>query len=187
MSAGAASDWPWPAPDDDGGARHLAAGLALPGVPLPATDGRTLSLAQLTGRWVIFIYPWTGRPGRPNPPLWDDIPGAHGSTPEAEGFRDRHETFRTMGFEVLGISGQSTADQREFAERMRLPFPLLSDADGALRQALGLPTFETGGVVYLRRLTIVARDGAVERVVYPVHPPHTHAADLLAGWQAVRQ
>lgn len=175
------ADWPWPAPDDDGGARHLAPGLPLPDVPLPATDGASVSLAGLPGRWVVFFYPWTGRPGLPNPPQWDDIRGAHGSTPEAEGFRDHYETFQSLGFGVLGVSGQTTADQQEFAERMRLPFPLLSDAAGALRQALGMPAFETGGVTYLRRLTLVIGGGAIERVVYPVHPPHTHAGDLLSA------
>jgi peroxiredoxin len=63
---------------------------------------------------------------------------------------------------------------------MRLPFPLLSDAGGRLRSALGLPVFETGGVTYLKRLTLASRDGAIARIVYPVHPPHTHAKDLLA-------
>lgn len=175
------ASWPYPAPADDGAARHLIAGLPLPDVGLPATGGASLSLARLSGRRVVFVYPWTGRPGLPNPPRWDDIPGAHGSTPEAEGFRDAHDSFRAAALDVLGISGQSTADQQEFAARVRLPFPLLSDAAGALRAALALPTFETGGVIYLKRLTLVLQDGAIERVVYPVHPPHTHARDLLAA------
>lgn len=173
--------WPYPAPEDDGGARHLMPGLKIPDVPLPATDGRYVSLPTLAGVWVIFIYPWTGRQGLPNPPDWDDIRGAHGSTPEAEGFRDHYDAYRSMGVDVLGISGQETADQQEFAARIRVPFPLLSDAEGILRRSLKLPAFETGGVTYLKRLTLVLRDGGIERVVYPVHPPHTHAGDLLAA------
>lgn len=172
--------WPYPAPEDDGAARHLVAGLEFPDIPLLATSGTSISLRQLAGRWVVFIYPWTGRPGLPNPPRWDGIAGAHGSTPEAEGFRDHYDAYRGMGFDVLGLSGQRTADQQEFAERMRLPFALLSDAEGTLRQALRLPAFETGGVIYLKRLTLVIRDGGIERATYPVHPPHTHAGDLLA-------
>lgn len=171
--------WPYPAPVEDNAAAHLVPGLVLPDVSLPATSGEAVSLANLPGRWVVFIYPWTGRPGLPNPPDWDHIPGAHGSTPEAEGFRDDHEAYHAAGFGILGVSGQATADQQEFAARLALPFPLLSDASGALRDALRLPTFETGGVVYLKRLTLVVRDGAIERVDYPVHPPHTHARDLL--------
>ncbi|WP_295555538.1 peroxiredoxin [uncultured Hyphomicrobium sp.] len=172
--------WPYPAPDDDGRARHLLPGRELPDLALPATDGRDLSLTALNGRWIVFIYPWTGRPGLPNPPHWDDIRGAHGSTPEAEGFRDAYASFRAAGFDVLGLSGQTAADQQEFADRVRLSFPLLSDLEGKLRVALSLPTFETGGVTYLKRLTLVIRDGHIDRVVYPVHPPHTHAQDLLA-------
>jgi peroxiredoxin len=174
------ANWPYPAPDDDGAARHLKPGLAAPDILLPATVGDPVSLARLDGGNVIFLYPWTGRPGLPNPPNWDDIAGAHGSTPEAEGFRDLHERLRMSGYGVLGVSGQTTEDQKEFAERLRIPFPLLSDAEGRLRKALSLPVFETGGSVYLKRLTLVLRDGKIERTIYPVHPPHTHAADLLA-------
>ena len=172
--------WPYPAPVDDGAASHLVSGFALPDIALSATSGGVISLAQLPGRWVVFVYPWTGRTGLSNPPDWDHISGAHGSTPEAEGFRDHHERYRAAGVGVLGISGQSPADQQEFAARMALPFPLLSDASGALRDALRLPSFETGGVTYLKRLTLIARDGRIERAIYPVHPPHTHAVDLLA-------
>jgi peroxiredoxin len=171
--------WPYPAPEDDGGARHLVPGFELPDTPLVTTDGRSISLARLDGYWVVFIYPWTGKPGLPNPPNWDDIPGAHGSTPEAEGFRDTFEDFRYMGFGILGVSGQTSADQQEFAARIGLPFPLLSDAAGALRDALRLPTFETGSARYLKRMTLILRDGRIERTIYPVHPPHTHARDLL--------
>jgi peroxiredoxin len=175
------SDWPYPAPDNDGGARHLVPGLKLPDIALPSTAGGNVSLARLAGRWVVFAYPWTGRPGLPNPPQWDHIKGAHGSTPEAEGFGDAYESFRSEGLDVLGMSGQTTADQQEFAARMRLPFAILSDNAGALRQALRLPTFETGGVVFLKRLTLIVHDGQIERTIYPVHPPHTHARELLAA------
>ena len=172
--------WPHPAPESDGAADHLVPGLALPDVALPATDGTEFSLRKLSGRWIVFVYPYTGRPGRADPPNWDNIKGAHGSTPEAEGFRDAYDAYRAMGFDVLGVSGQPTGDQREFAERMKLPFVLLSDAAGALRTALALPAFETGGETFLKRLTMITRDGVIERVVYPVHPPHTHARDLLS-------
>jgi peroxiredoxin len=175
------SNWPYPAPEDDGGADHLLPGFRAPDLALPATVGDPVSLARLDGAWVVFVYPWTGRPGLANPPHWDDIPGAHGSTPEAEGFRDHYATFRDLELGVLGLSGQTTEDQRELAERVRIPFPLLSDAEGRLRAALRLPAFEIGDVVYLKRLTLVLRDGAIERVFYPVHPPHTHAGDLLAA------
>jgi peroxiredoxin len=173
------TNWPYPAPEGDGGANHLLPGLVLPRITLPATRGGEVDLSTHTGRAVIFVYPWTGRLGLPNPPAWDDIPGAHGSTPEAEGFRDLYSEFRDRGVEIFGLSGQDTAHQHEFATRMRLPFALLSDAESRFRNALRLPTFETGGVTYLKRLTLILGNSVIERTIYPVHPPHTHAAEVL--------
>ena len=172
--------WPWPTPENDGAARHLTRGIQLPDIPLPATSGTSISLRRLAGSAVVFCYPWTGRPGLPNPPGWDTIPGAHGSTPEAEDFRNLHSAFTDIAVAVYGLSGQSTEDQLEFAQRLGLPFDLLSDAGLRLRDALGLPTFEAGGLTYLKRLTLVIRDGRLERALYPVHPPHAHAREVLA-------
>lgn len=172
-------DWPYPEPPDDGGAMHLLPGRRLPSIALPSTVGAALDVSGLKGGAVLFIYPWTGRPGVENPPDWDRIAGAHGSTPEAQGFEALRDQFTRAGFSIFGLSGQSNADQREFSLRSGLSYPLLSDADGRLRDALGLPTFETGGVLYLRRLTLLLRDGVILRALYPVHPPHTHAADVL--------
>ncbi len=157
---------------------HLVPGLVLPPLALPATDGSNVVLAALGGRSIVAIYPWTGRPGLPNPPHWDDIPGAHGSTPELEGFRDHHAAFAELGLRLFGLSGQTTDYQREMASRLRLPFLILSDADGAFAAALRLPSFATGGTNYLKRLTLVLRDGAIEAVHYPVPDPAAHAAEI---------
>lgn len=176
----APSAWPWPAPVADGGADHLVAGTALPDIALAATSGDKLNLARMQSRAVLVVYPWTGRAGLANPPDWDTIPGAHGSTPELEGFRDLAAEYRRLGFELLALSGQDTAHQRELAERLRLPFPILDDAGLTWSSALRLPTFATGGIAYLKRITLIIADGRIERVVYPVHPPDTHARDLIA-------
>jgi peroxiredoxin len=155
----------------------------LPRVALPATTGGDVDLGAVTGVLVLFVYPWTGRPDLPNPPHWDDIPGAHGSTPEAEGFAALADRFAARGARVVGLSTQDRAHQSELAARLRLPYPLVSDADWRLADALSLPRFSTGGVPYLKRLTMVAADGRLLRTFYPVHPPHTHAAELLS-WLA---
>jgi peroxiredoxin len=171
--------WPYPAPEDDGGTRHLMTGLALPGVTLDTTDGAQNDLWRLRGTTVIFVYPWTGRPGSPNPPDWDSIPGAHGSTPEAEGFRDLHAKFTAQGTTVYGLSVQDSDYQRELARRLRLPYSLLSDHSLEFADALSLPRFSTGGITYLKRLTIVAHACRIAKVFYPVHPPDLHAAEVL--------
>lgn len=168
------------APSDDGGARHLVPGLAMPDIALPSTAGGSVTLAQLPGWAIVFVYPWSGRPGVENPPGWDDIPGAHGSTPEAEGFRNLHRAFVEHGAAVLGLSGQDTAWQRELITRLNLPYAILSDEDFSFQRALRLPTFETGGVTYLARLTLAIRDGRLVRAFYPVHPPNVHPRALLA-------
>jgi peroxiredoxin len=174
MSAG------MPVVEDDGGAGHLKRGQRLPGLDLPTTAGRLVNFARLAGLAVVYCYPWTGRPGLPDPPGWDDIPGAHGSTPEAEGFRNLHAGFCQVGTHVFGLSTQPTAYQREFAERLALPFEIVSDAHFAFQRALALPTFATGGVTYLKRLTLAIRDGRIERIYYPVPAPAAHAREVCA-------
>lgn len=166
-------------PKDDGAARHIIAGTRLPDVALTATHGAPVNLARYQERAIVFVYPWTGTPGKSNPPKWDKIPGAHGSTPEAEGFRDSYGGFQLKGYEIFGISGQSPKEQEAFATRMGLPFQLLSDEDFAFADALDLPRFKAGKTTYLKRLTLVVRDGVIYRVIYPVHPPETHAQELL--------
>lgn len=172
-----------PAPADDGAARHLA-GMRVPSLALDATDGSQVNLAQLRGRTVVYAYPRTGQPGQPLPTGWDAIPGARGCTPQSCGFRDHFADLQARGVaQVFGLSTQDTAYQREAAERLRLPFALLSDAELRLAETLGLPTFEVDGMRLLRRLTLIIDDGAIAHVFYPVFPPDRSAAEVLA-WLA---
>lgn len=165
---------------DDGAVRHIIAGTRLPDIAMPATFDAPVNLARYQERAVVFVYPYTGTPGQPNPRGWDDIPGAHGSTPEAEGFRDQYAAFQVKGYEVYGVSGQATAEQKDFAMRTGLPFQLLSDATFGFADALKLPRFETDGKSYLTRLTLIIRNGVIYRVIYPVTFPATHASEIVA-------
>ena len=130
-------DWSQlPRPEDDGAAAHLT-GLALERVSLPATDGSNVDLGALKGEVVLYIYPTTGRPDTPLPDGWDGIPGARGCTPQSCAFRDHYAELKTLGVDHLfGLSTQTTDYQTEAAERMHLPFPLLSDANLAFTSAL---------------------------------------------------
>jgi peroxiredoxin len=148
---------------------------------LPATSGSAVDLAALGGRSVVFAYPRTGRSGEPPlTPDWDAIPGARGCNREACAFRDLRASFAALGARVFGLSTQPTSDQRDAVEQMHLPFALLSDSELRLAAALRLPTFDVAGVTLLKRLTMVLRDGVVERVFYPVFPPDRAADDVLA-------
>jgi peroxiredoxin len=170
-----------PIPPDDGAADHLG-GAQLPPVGLAASGGGFVDLA-FAGRetLVLYVYPATGVPGRPLPAGWDRVPGARGCTPQSCAFRDHARELADLGASVMGLSGQTTAEQREFAEREHIPYPLLSDSEFALATALGLPTFQLSGFRYYRRLTFVARAGRIEKVFYPVFPPQQNAAEV-AGW-----
>lgn len=167
-------------PVDDGAAAHLA-GRTLPELVLPASDGSDVNLGRQRGWWVLYCYTLTGRPGTPLPPAWDSTPGAHGSTPQSEAFRDCHADFVALGVPVFGLSTQPTAWQREAAARLQLPFLLLSDTGLRLKAALGLPVFQAGGAQWFyKRLTLVVHDDRIARVFYPVHPPADNAAGVLA-------
>ncbi|MEM7192660.1 MAG: peroxiredoxin [Pseudomonadota bacterium] len=158
---------------------HLIPGFSLPEISLPATDGSYICLATLSGRSIVAIYPWTGRPGHPNPPGWDDIPGAHGSTPELIGLQDHLRQISKTGTRLYGLSGQATDYLREMALRLGLQFPILSDADGTFRSALHLPVFAAGADTYLKRLTFVVLAGRIEHVFYPVDDPAQHATEIV--------
>ncbi|GAB3044001.1 hypothetical protein GCM10027052_27750 [Parafrigoribacterium mesophilum] len=174
-----------PVPQDDGAADHLA-GFPAPQVSLPSTAGESVALDDLgPGRTVLFVYPMTGRPGATLPEGWDAIPGARGCTSEACDFADQHAELIDAGASaVFGISARDIDYQHEAADRLRLPYALLSDADLQLAKHPGLPTFEAGGLTLFKRLTLVVRDGVIEHVFYPVFPPNEHAAQVLAWLRA---
>ncbi len=168
-----------PVPVDDGACRHLL-GLKMPSIALPATDGRTIDLGALSAaRTVIYVYPRTGVPGQPLPTGWDAIPGARGCTPQSCAFRDHHAELTALGAEVYGLSTQSPDYQKEMAERLHLPFPVLSDARFALCTALRLPTFEVDGMRLIKRLTLIVADNRIEAVFYPIFPPDRNAGDVI--------
>ena len=176
-----AVDWSkLPAPSDDGACSHLT-GIQVPSLARPSTSGTDIDLAELRGRVVLYVYPMTGLPNVALPDGWDGIPGARGCTPQSCAFRDHFSDLVAAGAgHVFGLSSQDTAYQREAAERLQLPFPLLSDWNLALTQALGLPVFEVEGRTLLKRLALVIDEGHITKVFYPVFPPDRNAADVLA-------
>lgn len=167
-----------PVPEDDGACDHLT-GRALHALALPSTGGGTLDLATRPGRTVIYCFPMAGRPDVALPEGWNDIPGARGCTPQSLAFRDQFDDIRALHADVVGISTQSPEDQREIAERLNLPFPLLSDSGHRFAKSLDLPTFEVEGSVLIRRLTLIVTEGIVDHVFYPVFPPDKAAEEVI--------
>jgi peroxiredoxin len=175
-----APDWSSiPVPVDDGATGHLQ-GARVASVPLPATSGQAVDLSALRGRTLVYAYPRTGRPGIENPDGWDMIPGARGCTPQTCSFRDHFAELKGLGVNHLfGLSTQDPEYHREAAERLHLPFAILSDERLRLTRAMKLPTFETSGMTLLKRFTLVIDDGAVTHVFYPVFPPDRSASDVI--------
>lgn len=175
-----------PVPTDDGAADHLP-GRPVPDLSFDASDGSQVDLGgPRPGRTVVYLYPMTGRPGVELPEGWDLIPGARGCTPESCGFRDHHAELREAGAErVFGMSSQDPGYQAEAVSRLGLPFPMLSDPGFALADALDLPTFSAADHDRLySRLTLIIRDGTIEKAFYPVFPPNEHAGEVLAWLRA---
>ena len=169
-----------PVPVDDGGCKHLL-GQTLPSIALSSTQGRHVDLSAISGRIVIYCYPMTGQPSIPLPNGWDKIPGARGCTPQSCAFRDHHQELDELKTQVFGLSTQSTEYQVEAAERLHLPFELLSDFDLRFTKMLKLPMFEIEGMQLIKRVTLIAEDWKVIKVFYPVFPPDRNA-DEVVDW-----
>lgn len=142
-----------------------------------------VNLKRRVGQCVLFVYPYTGRPGYLDPDGWDDIAGAHGSTPQALAYSKLYSEFSRLNVAVFGLSFQDTAWQRECVERHHLPFSLLSDSRAEFASRWFLRTFMAGGRAFLRRRTLVINDGFVVLDRTRVDPPQQDAAQVLAWLQ----
>ena len=107
--------------------------------------------------------------------------GARGCTPQSCGFRDHFAELKALGVaHVFGLSTQDTAYQQEVADRLHLPFPILSDAALDFATSLHLPLFMTAGMTLLARMAVIIDDGTIVKVFYPVFPPDKSAAEVVA-------
>ncbi|MEL7034208.1 MAG: peroxiredoxin [Cyanobacteria bacterium J06592_8] len=167
-----------PIPEDDGACDHLQ-GKRLPSVVLFSTQGRSVDLSSLRELVVIYCYPMTGKPDLPLPDGWDQIPGARGCTPQSCAFRDHSQELNDLGARVFGLSTQNTEDQLEAAQRLHLPFELLSDCHFQFTEALKLPTFEVERMRLLKRMTLIVKAGEIIKVFYPVFPPDQNAEQVI--------
>jgi peroxiredoxin len=167
-----------PVPIDDGACDHLV-GQSLPAITLISTAGRQVNLSELEGRVVLYCYPFSGRPGVALPEGWNEIPGARGCTPQSCAFRDHYQEILSLGAQVFGLSTQHTDYQKELAERIHLPFEILSDSGLEFANQLSLPTFEVDLMTLIKRLTLIVNDGKIEKVFYPVFPPDKNAGDVI--------
>lgn len=167
-----------PVPVDDSACAHMT-GQRIPSIPLVATSGETVTLGTQPGVVVAYFYPMIGRPDSQPLEGWNEIPGARGGTPQSCAFRDYHAELKNFAANLFGVSAQPLDDQQEAKIRLQLPFELLNDSRLALTTAMRLPTFVFQNSYLIKRLTIIAIDGIIQKVFYPVFPPNRNAEDVL--------
>lgn len=168
-----------PIPLDDGACRHLIEQL-IPNIALKSTNNDLINTSKIKGWVVIYCYPKTGHPDKQLPEGWDSIPGARGCTPQSCAYRDHFQTLTQLNTQVFGLSTQDTEYQKEAADRLHLPYPLLSDFELKFSDSLALPTFEFNGTRLNKRVTLIAYNGVIKHYFYPVFPPDQNATEVIS-------
>ena len=133
----------------------LEVGTKAPGFTLPDAEGNLVSLADFAGkRVVLYFYPRDNTPG---------------CTRQACAYAGAYEEFKRMNAAVIGISKDSAASHKKFAEKHGLPFILLSEKKNYSKVSMGV----------VRSTFVISEDGVIERVM-PKVKPDTNAAEVLA-------
>jgi len=84
-----------------------------------------------------------------------------------------------LGSEVIGLSVQTTNYQKEMADRLHLPFLVVSDANYEFQKAMNMPTFVAAKMTLLKRVTLICEDGVIKAVHYPVFPSDSDPAWVI--------
>ncbi len=150
--------------------KSVKVGQLAPDFTLAAAGGGTVSLSDFRKREVVlFFYPKDNTPG---------------CTAEACSFRDSFEAFRDAGAEVIGISSDTPESHRRFADRFHLPFLLVSDIDGKVREQYGVP--RSFGLIPGRVTYVIDREGVVRHIFSSQFQPARHVAEALSVLKTLR-
>ncbi len=156
-----------------------------PNISLPNQDGNLLNLHRLdTFRMILYFYPMTGRPDRPLPKNWNNIPGAKGCTIETCLFRDKYDEIITLNAVPIGISTQDVDDNKEMTRRLKIPFDVLSDEKLELGKVLNIPTFSVDSKIFLKRITLIIEKKIIKKVFYPINDINKHIEEVLKWLKA---
>ena len=122
----------------------LKPGEIAPDIAGEAASGETVRLSNQRGSIaVVYFYPK------------DDTPGC---TTEACAFRDSFDRYEKVGIKIFGVSGDDRESHREFRAEYQLPFILVTDTNGAIMDAYGVPSF----LGFASRVTfLIGSDGRV--------------------------
>lgn len=145
-------------------------GQAAPAFRLQDQNGAWLALDDFKGKWVaLYFYPKADTPG---------------CTKEACEFRDNIFAFEAIGATILGVSIDAIKDQKKFAEKYHLPFPLLADTDGKTAEAYGVMTNLGIMKIAKRQSFLIGPDGKIAKH-YDKVDPTAHSKEVLADLKAL--
>ena len=151
-------------------AAQPAAGQIAPDFRLQDQNGNWRTLDEFKGKWVaLYFYPKADTPG---------------CTKEACEFRDNIFAFEEIGATILGVSIDAIKDQKKFAEKYSLPFPLLADIDGKTAEAYGV--MNNLGIMKIakRQSFLIGPDGKIAKHSDKVDPT-AHSKEVLADLKAL--
>jgi thioredoxin-dependent peroxiredoxin len=151
----------------------LSVGSPFPTFSLPNQDGKTVTLNDFAGKWiVVYVYPK------------DDTPGC---TIQGKSFTATRADFQAAGIEVVGVSQDDVASHKNFCNKFGFTIDLLADTNATLLHAAGVGQSEYKGTMYWNRTSFVIDPNGLLRKVYENVKPEGHEQTLLAdikGMQA---
>lgn len=154
-----------PVPDDL--EKMLVEGTPAPDVTAVDPKGKPRSLEQFRGKTlVLYFYP---------------LDFAAGASAQAGEFSADFAKYRRLGANVVGVSTDPPDSHRNFSDRYKLPYPLLSDPDGAVARAFGVP-LQAGTIRHATFL--IDRRGVIRKVWRKVHP-WGHSRDVLEALKSL--
>jgi peroxiredoxin Q/BCP len=150
----------------------LAAGNPFPNFSLPNQDGKTVSLSDFAGQWlVVYFYPK------------DDTPGC---TVQGKAFTASKADFDAAGIKVLGVSSDDVTSHKNFSHKFAFTIELLSDTNSKLMKTLGLGQSEWKGMKFWDRTTFVVDPEGMISKVYEKVNPDGHEKVLLDDIQGMK-
>ena len=143
----------------------LENGSRFPNFALPNQDGKTVSLGDFAGRWlVVYFYPK------------DDTPGC---TIQGKSFTASRSDFDSANTSVVGVSQDDVASHKSFCNKFSFTIDLLADTNADLLKACGVGQSEYKGTMYWDRTSFLVDPAGVVRKVYEKVNPQGHEAVLL--------
>lgn len=146
----------------------ISDGDQVPPFELADADGKIVKSSDFNGRkFVVYFYPKDFTPG---------------CTIEADEFTQEYSKFKKIGVQIIGISTDSVESHKKFAEKMKIPYVLLSDKEHTVCKKFGVwgkKQFMGKEYMGVQRSTFLVDENGKVFKSYPAVKPKGHAAEVL--------